>query len=75
VKEGKYAEAEPFYRRPLAILERTAGPDRTSVATSLDKYARVLLTLDRREEARILMARAQAIHQNKLAPRPNLTGR
>jgi tetratricopeptide (TPR) repeat protein len=33
--QGKHAEAEPLYRRSLAIWEKTLGPEHTSVAAGL----------------------------------------
>lgn len=40
--QGKYAEAEPLYRRSLAINERVYGPDHQEVATDLNNWAVVL---------------------------------
>lgn len=37
--QGKYAEAEPLYRRSLAINERVYGPDHQEVATDLNNWA------------------------------------
>ena len=33
-EQGKYAEAEPLYRRALAIREKALGPEHLDVATS-----------------------------------------
>ena len=37
--QGKYAEAEPLYKRSLTILEKALGPDHPQVATSLNNLA------------------------------------
>ena len=37
--QGKYAEAEPLYKRSLAIREKALGPDHPDVATSLNNLA------------------------------------
>jgi len=45
VAEERYLEAEPLYRRSLAILERTFGPTDVRVAALCEKRARLLLKL------------------------------
>ncbi len=35
-RQGKYAEAEPLYKRSLAIREKALGPKHPDVATSLN---------------------------------------
>ena len=37
--QGKYAEAEPLYRRALAIAEKALGPEHPDLATDLQNYA------------------------------------
>ena len=37
--QGKYAEAEPLYRRALGIREKALGPEHPDVATSLNNLA------------------------------------
>lgn len=37
-----YEEAEPLFRRSLAMQERALGPDHPSVAMTLDDLARFL---------------------------------
>jgi len=39
--QGRYAEAEPFYQRCLAVLEKARGSDHVWVAGVLDELARV----------------------------------
>ncbi len=42
--QGRYAEAEPLYRRALAIREQALGPEHPDVATSLNNLAALLQT-------------------------------
>ena len=37
--QGRYAEAEPFYKRSLAIREKALGPEHPDVGTSLNNLA------------------------------------
>ncbi|MBT1570101.1 tetratricopeptide repeat protein, partial [Klebsiella pneumoniae] len=37
--QGQYAQAEPLFKRSLAIWERALGPDHPDVATSLNNLA------------------------------------
>jgi tetratricopeptide (TPR) repeat protein len=60
-EQGKYAQAEPLYRRALAITEKALGPDHPNVATVLENYARLLRAMKRGAVAGELEARAQAI--------------
>jgi tetratricopeptide (TPR) repeat protein len=59
--QGQYAQAEPLYRRALAIREKALGPEHPSVATTLANYAALLRKLDRTAEAETKEARAKAI--------------
>jgi tetratricopeptide (TPR) repeat protein len=59
--QGNYAEAEPLYRRSLAILERALGPEHPDVAQSLENYAALLRETGRADEAAEMEARAKAI--------------
>ena len=69
VAQGKYAEAEPLYRRALGIWERTLGREHPHVASSLDKYATLLRRMNRETEAAAMEARAKAIRaKNPGAP-------
>ena len=40
--QGKYDDAEPLFKRALAIREETFGPRHPDVASSLNNLARVL---------------------------------
>ncbi len=59
--QGKYAEAEPLYKRALAIWEKALGPEHPDVATSLENYADLLRKTGRVSEAKEMEARAKAI--------------
>ena len=41
--QGKYAEAEPLYKRALAIREKALGPEHPDFALSLDNLGLLLL--------------------------------
>jgi tetratricopeptide (TPR) repeat protein len=63
---GRYAEAEPLFRRALANFEKNLGPEHPSVATSLNNLARLLQNLGRYTEAEPLHRRALAINEKAL---------
>ena len=54
--QGKYAEAEPLFKRSLAILEKALGPEHPNVATSLENWAKLLRQINRDAEAAKLEA-------------------
>ena len=49
--QGRYAEAEPLYKRALAIDEKALGPDDPSVGTSLNNLAELYRAQGRYAEA------------------------
>ena len=59
--QGDYAEAEPLYRRSLAIQEKALGSEHPDVAKVLGSFAVLLRETGRADEASELAARAQAI--------------
>ena len=63
--QGKYAEAEPLYRRLLKILEKAFGPNHPSVAAVLEDLARCRREMGNREEAEKLEARAKRIRSKR----------
>jgi tetratricopeptide (TPR) repeat protein len=68
-RESKYADAEPLYRRALAILEKQLGPEHPDIARSLNNLA-LLFEFDRRyAEAEPLYRRALAIYEKQLGPK------
>ncbi len=64
---GKYTEAEPLFKRSLAISEKTLGPEHPSVANVLERYAVLLRKTGRTAEADNLDARAKAIWSKRAA--------
>jgi hypothetical protein len=60
------ADAEPLYRRALAINEKRLGPDRPTVATGLNNLAVLLQATNRLAEAEPLMRRALALNEKSL---------
>ena len=65
---NRLAEAEPLFRRALAIDEKSFGPDHPDVAIVLNNLARLLRTTNRLAEAEPLMRRALAIDEKSLGP-------
>ncbi len=59
--QGRYAEAEPLYRRSLAIDEKALGPEHPNLATSLENYAALLRETGHTAKADKMEARAKAI--------------
>jgi tetratricopeptide (TPR) repeat protein len=59
--QGQYAQAEPLYKRSLAIREKAHGPDHPDVATSLENMAELYGKTGRDKEAEALGKRAVAI--------------
>jgi hypothetical protein len=59
------AEAEPLYRRSLAIRERALGPDHPDVAHTLWCMATLYRMTGRDKEAEELEKRAAAIRAKK----------
>ncbi len=59
--QGKYAAAEPLYKRARAIVEKALGPNHPHVATTLENMARLYKETGRVDEAKRLEERAKAI--------------
>jgi tetratricopeptide (TPR) repeat protein len=68
VKLGRFAEAEPFARRALAIRETLLSSDHLEVARSLNSLALVLESQSKYEEAEHLVRRSLAIREKTLGP-------
>ncbi len=68
--QGKHTEAEPLYRRALAIWEKALGPEHPHVAQSLENYAVLLRKTGRDIEAAKLEARAKAIRAKHAKENP-----
>jgi len=70
--QGKLAEAEPLYRRALAIHEKVLGAEHPDTASSLNNLANLLQDQGKLAEAEPLHRRALAIHEKALgAEHPN----
>ncbi len=71
--QGQYAEAEPLYKRSLAIWEKALGPDHPDVALSLNNLALLYRTQGQYAEAEPLYKRSLAIWEKALGPdHPNV---
>jgi tetratricopeptide (TPR) repeat protein len=58
---GRSPEAEPLFKRAMAILEKTLPPDHPHRMRGRENYARLLDQLGRHAEAAELRAQAPAI--------------
>ena len=63
---GRYAEAEPLYRRSLEIREKQLGRDHPDVAGSLNNLANLYSDMGRYAEAEPLFRRSLAIREKQL---------
>ena len=67
-KQGRYSDAEPLYKRALAINEKGLGPDHPAVALSLSNLAALYNDQGRYAEAEPLYKRALAISEKHSVP-------
>ena len=65
---SRYGEAEPLYKRALAIREKALGPEHPVVASSLFNLAGLYKAQGRYAEAEPLYKRALAIFEKALGP-------
>ena len=71
--QGRYGDAEPFYKRALAIREKALGPEHPHVATSLNNLALLYQAQGRYGDAEPFYKRALAIFEKALGPEhPNV---
>jgi tetratricopeptide (TPR) repeat protein len=68
--EGKYDQAETFYKRALDTWAKNEYSDRPGTADTLTHYAQLLRKLNRAAEAEPLEARGAAIRAKLAAPSP-----
>ncbi|CAN0478708.1 unnamed protein product, partial [Ectocarpus sp. 12 AP-2014] len=66
--QGKYGEAEPLYRRSLAVDEKVHGLDHPKVARDLNNRAELLRMQGKYAEADPLYLRAIEIGEKTLGP-------
>ena len=65
---GRYAEAEPLYKRSLAIHEKALGPDHPDVGTNLNSLGYLYQAQGRYTDAEPLYKRSLAIREKALGP-------
>ena len=68
--QGRHIEAEPLFKRALAIYEKALGPDHPIVAMSLENFADLLRRTGRDDEADELEASAKAIRAKDAEENP-----
>jgi tetratricopeptide (TPR) repeat protein len=74
--KARYEDAEPLFRRALAISEKRYGPDHPSVAIYLNNFAGLLRDTNRLSEAEPMYRRALAIGEKSDGPdHPNVATR
>jgi CHAT domain-containing protein len=66
LEQGRYADAEPLFKRALVIREKSLGPDHPDVAQTLNSLAMTLKHQDRYADAEPLYKRALAIQEKTL---------
>jgi hypothetical protein len=69
--QGRPAEAEPLYRRSIAIQEKVLGSQHPDLARSLDNYAALLRKQGRDAEARGFETRARDIRTRHAWDQPS----
>ena len=67
-QQGRHAEAEPLYRRSLAIHEKALGPEHPNVGAALNNLAELYKSQGRYAEAEPLYRRALRIVEKALGP-------
>ena len=65
-EQGKYEEAEPLYRRAIAIGEKVLGPEHPRLAIWLNNLALLYLALGKYGEAEPLYRRSLGIFEKVL---------
>ena len=71
--QGRYGEAEPLFKRSLAIWEKALGPEHPEVAASLNNRALLYQAQGRYGEAEPLFKRSLATYEKALGPEhPNI---
>src|SRR5260370_773531 len=65
-QQDRYADAEPLFKRALAIREKALGTNHPLVATSLNNLAELYRAQGRYAEAETLYQRALAVREKAL---------
>jgi tetratricopeptide (TPR) repeat protein len=68
LNQRKYAEAEPYFRRALAIREKLTGADRAALARSLENLGSLYAQQSRYGEAVEFESRAVRVFEETLGP-------
>lgn len=63
--QGHYAQAEPLFKRSLAIREKALGPEHPHVATSLENISRLYTKMEKMDAAKQFADRAAKIRALK----------
>jgi tetratricopeptide (TPR) repeat protein/MinD-like ATPase involved in chromosome partitioning or flagellar assembly len=72
-RQARFSDAEPFFRRSLAIKTQSLGPDHPEIAESLNNLAALLSDTNRLGEAEPLYRRALLIDEKNFGPEhPNV---
>ena len=66
--EARYGEAEPLYKRSLAILEKAHGPEHPDISVVLNNFANFYNEQGRYADAEPLYKRSQAIDEKTRRP-------
>ena len=66
-KQGRYSEAEPLYKRSLAVVEKALGHDHPKVAAVLNNLAEVFRKQGRYEDAEPLYKRSLVLSHSQPA--------
>ena len=56
--QGKFAEAEPLYKRAISIFEAESGPNNPQLIRAASNYAELLRSKGRTAEAKIVQQKA-----------------
>ena len=68
--QGRYADAEPLFKRSLAINEKALGPEHPNVATSLNNLAALYESQGRYTDAEPVYQRASNTRENTRSESP-----
>jgi tetratricopeptide (TPR) repeat protein len=68
--QGRDAEAEPLFKRALAIYQKALDPEHPNVATTLDNLAALYRSQGRDAEAEPLSKRGLAIREKTISQTP-----
>jgi len=70
---GGYSEAEPLFKRSLAIMEKVVGPELLDVATTLNNMALLYKAQGKYAEAEPFLARARPLPTWHSSVRPSVS--